>query len=304
MKDQRKTEIKVGVTVTVALILLLWIFGWAKNFSYNQNRSVLFVRFPTVSGLSIGDQVTVNGLKKGFVEDIKIDGQSVITRLSIEKDVDLKTDATYEVVMLDLMGGKKVDITPGKSTAGLNYNEIQNGRYASDISSSLASLGPIAEKLPEITEKINKILDGVNTYLNDQQLKNDITESVKNAKVLTAEVTDLIKSQKKALEELLGNANTAAKNANSLITDNKDELNHLLKRSDDLLVQGSTVIKNIDSLFSETTQKKNNLGKLMYDSTTMDDLKVVLENVKVLTEILVTQMKEKGIKVDAKLRLF
>jgi len=64
MKNERKTEIRVGITVIVGLLVLLWIFGWTKNFSLSSNSYLINVRFDNVSGLEIGDQVTVNGMRK------------------------------------------------------------------------------------------------------------------------------------------------------------------------------------------------------------------------------------------------
>jgi len=34
MNAQRKTEIKVGITAIVGIVLLVWIIGWAKNVSF------------------------------------------------------------------------------------------------------------------------------------------------------------------------------------------------------------------------------------------------------------------------------
>ena len=70
MKDQRKTEIKVGVTVILGLLIFLWIYGWAKNFTVNSHRKEISVEFASVSGLSEGDPVTINGVKKGYVKKI------------------------------------------------------------------------------------------------------------------------------------------------------------------------------------------------------------------------------------------
>ena len=34
MKNERKTEIRVGLTVLVGILVFIWILGWAKNFLY------------------------------------------------------------------------------------------------------------------------------------------------------------------------------------------------------------------------------------------------------------------------------
>ena len=112
MKDQRKTEIKVGITVIVGIFIFLWILGWAKNISITSSYRPVLVKFDNVTGLELGDNVLVNGLRKGFVKDMEINEDHVLVTLSINKDVDLRDDAQFSISMLDLMGGKKVGVFP------------------------------------------------------------------------------------------------------------------------------------------------------------------------------------------------
>ena len=78
MKDQHKTELKVGIAVIVGIILFIWILTWAKSFSLSTSDKNILVRFKNVSGLEIGDEVALNGVKKGFVDNFKVDGNDVI----------------------------------------------------------------------------------------------------------------------------------------------------------------------------------------------------------------------------------
>ena len=115
MKDQRKTELKVGIVVVVAIILFIWILTWAKNFSLSVTEKSILVSFKNVSGLEVGDEVTINGVKKGFVDNFKIEDDNIIVKLALENDTPIKEDAVFRIAMLDLMGGKKVEIYPGIS---------------------------------------------------------------------------------------------------------------------------------------------------------------------------------------------
>jgi phospholipid/cholesterol/gamma-HCH transport system substrate-binding protein len=62
MKNERKTEIKVGITVTLSLLLFIWIFGWAKNFTLSTDRKEVQIEYTQTAGLEVGDQVTINGV--------------------------------------------------------------------------------------------------------------------------------------------------------------------------------------------------------------------------------------------------
>ncbi len=124
MKNERKTEIRVGLTVLVGILVFIWILGWAKNFSIKSNEHVVKVRFTNVSGLEIGDQVTVNGLRKGYVKEMIVEPNNVLVELAIENDVQLKADASFAISMLDLMGGKKVEVFPGSSQTAYDNSKV------------------------------------------------------------------------------------------------------------------------------------------------------------------------------------
>ena len=63
MKQQRKTEIKVGLTVLLGIIVFIWILSWAKNVSITSADVELKVKFEKSSGLEVGNIVSVNGVK-------------------------------------------------------------------------------------------------------------------------------------------------------------------------------------------------------------------------------------------------
>ena len=94
MKNQKKTEIKVGITVVVGVLVFLWIFGWAKNYNINSNRKEMTIEFNSVAGLEVGDAATINGVRKGFVDDIEVKGNKVIVKVNLDNDVKLMKDAT------------------------------------------------------------------------------------------------------------------------------------------------------------------------------------------------------------------
>ena len=123
MKNERKTEIRVGLTVLVGILVFIWILGWAKNFSLQSNEQLIKVRFINVSGLEIGDQVTVNGMRKGYVKEMIVEPNNVVVELSIDNDIKLKEDASFAISMLDLMGGKKVEVFPGTSSTTTEFRQ-------------------------------------------------------------------------------------------------------------------------------------------------------------------------------------
>lgn len=174
MRNERKTEIKVGLTVLVSIFIFIWILGWAKNFSINSNSKIVKVRFTNVSGLEIGDQATVNGLRKGYVDDMKVEPNNVLVEISLDNDVILKEDATFAISMLDLMGGKKIEIFPGNSSQVYDLSKVSEGLFYADIPSVLSLLGSMQDDFVTVLKDVKLSLSSVNKYLTDEKLSSDV----------------------------------------------------------------------------------------------------------------------------------
>lgn len=299
MKDERKTEIKVGLTVLAAILIFLWIFGWAKNISIRSTENIIKVSFKNVAGLEIGDPVTVNGFRKGYVNDMKVLPNEVIVEIAVDNDVSLKEDAKFSISMLDLMGGKKVEIYPGESSSTLNLKEIHHGIFLSDIPAVMSLLGSVQDDLVTVLKDVKITLSSMNNYLTDESLSVDVKQSLKNLNSLTAETNELIRQNKDNLKLLTENAVELTEKTNNLIKNNEQNINDLLKNLNEVVSKSDKLLNDVNQLTDETLNRQNNLGKLLYDEEMMLEIKATLKQVNELTKILIEQLKGKGINVDA-----
>lgn len=311
MNAQRKTEIKVGITAIVGIVLLVWIIGWAKNVSFIEKNNNYKIEFDNVSGLEIGDNVTINGVRKGSVESITVTGSTVLVEIAIEKDVLIPEDSKFYVTMLDLMGGKKVEIRPGKSSKLINPEIIQKGEFQFDVAEVMSFVGRAGEGIPAMMSKIDTALTAINSYLQDEEIKGDVKSGLKNLVALASDFRSLIREQRGQIDHLIKNSIKLTENADSLtsnasvfIKENQDSIATSIKNLNKLLVQSDALIKKFDGIIDETTSQKNNLGKLLYDEATFDDLKVTLKEAKELLILVKKQLKNEGINVKAKIDLF
>jgi phospholipid/cholesterol/gamma-HCH transport system substrate-binding protein len=299
MKDQRKTNIKVGITFLLSLIILIWIISWAKNISFTDTHKVIVVSFNSVSGLSTNDIVTVNGVKKGYVENISLKNNISYVKIKIENDVELTQGTKYYVMMLDLMGGKKIEIIPGNSNIPINFNEIQQGEFSGDVATAMAFVGNLQQDVNSLLEKLNLTLDNLNNSVLNKRFTDRAENLLSDANSLIRNLNVVLKENEKSIKELITNANSTIENTNQLLGRNESNIDSLLTNINVTVRKSNKLISNLDSLAKETIEKKNNIGKLLYDENLMNDLKETLKSVKELTGILVEQMKKKGIKVDA-----
>lgn len=304
MKNERKTEIRVGITVVVALLLLVWVIGWAKNLSLNATRLFVDVKFDNVAGLEVGDNVTVNGVRKGFVETIKVQENFVFVKLSLESDVKLKEDAVFSVMMLDLMGGKKVEINPGNSLVALDVKQIQKGSYQADIPAVISLVGSLSSEIPVMVEQVNITLSAINKFLQDKEFESNLTTTLENLTVMTRKLNGMIDENRDNLKTISSNTASVTTDVKEFLSQNKEQINQSFDNLSQLITNTDKLIAELNSLVEETKSGKNNAGKLMYDEQLVKDLNETLQSVKELTKLLNDQLKGKGINVDANIRLF
>ncbi len=299
MRNHRKTEIRVGVTVIISLIIFLFVFGWAKNLTVASKRIELKVRFQSVAGLEIGDPVTINGVRKGYVNDMTIEGNSVLTLLNLEGDSNLKSDAAFSIMMLDLMGGKKIDINPGNSADAIDINKIYSGTFVGDVASAMAVLGSVQADLVDVIKEVKISLKSLNVTLTDQQFNSDLKKSLSNLVVLTNNLNTLINNNSSGISNLLKQTNELTGNVNKFITSNQDSIKQTLSSIQDVLKSSKELLQRVNKFFEETDNQQNNLGKVLKDPVLVDDIKSAITQVKELIKILVDQLKAKGIEVNA-----
>jgi len=298
MKDQRKTDIRVGLTVIVSILLFIWILGWAKNFSLNSNRSGITIKFQNVAGLEIGDNVTVNGVRKGFVDDVVLKSDFVLVKVSLEPNIDLRKDAVFSIMMLDLMGGKKVEILPGNASDKLDTKQLQNGSFSADVPSVMVMIGKLENELPQMFKQVNITLSSLNEYLGDKNLQSDVKASASNLVAISVQLKDIINENRNQIKLLTSNSAELTSEARDFFAANKESLHTTINDVSALIKKTDTFISKLDALVVETKDQKNTAGRLLYDDKLFSDLKETLGNVKELIKVLTEQLKNEGVNVD------
>ncbi len=304
MKDQRRIEIKVGLMFMAGIIIFIIILGWAKSLNFSEKGRTLTIRFLNVAGLEIGDNVTVNGVREGHVENISIKDNYVFVTVLLNQGIDLRSDAKFAISMTDLMGGKKVDISPGISPQPLDYSQIQQGTFYADVSSVMAMLGSSQDDLLTTIKEVKITLNSLNNYLTDQQLNKNIKTSISNLSELTGKMNQLIDDNRKSIKQLTANSVDITNDTKRFISENKGNINQSIKEAVEVLKNTDSLVVKVNNLADEIKSRNNNIGKILYDEKIYKNLTESLQQVNELTKIIIKQLNDKGFKVDAKVNLF
>ncbi|MEE9448468.1 MAG: MlaD family protein [Ignavibacteriaceae bacterium] len=299
MKPQRITEIKVGLTVLFGIIVFIWILSWAKNVSISSGDVELKVKFENASGLQVGNQVSVNGVKAGVVKDIYVENYYVVVKISVNNNVQLKRDAKFSLQVTDLMGGKKIDISPGKDSVPINPDELQVGIFQADLASMMEVLSGIEIDLNTILEDVKSTLSEINFFLTDEQIKKDIRTSITGLSTLTTRLNKMLTENQENIRSITKNTKEITEDTKELISDNRESINSSIDHLNSILQSSDSLVTKLNFLTNETLSGDNNIGKLLYDDSLFISLTKTLEQTKELTKVILEQLKEDGVKIDA-----
>jgi len=299
MRNPRATEIKVGVTVLLGLLVFIWILGWAKNFSISSSDNLIKVRFNKVSGLEVGNNVTVNGVRKGVVKEFVIQGSSVIVTLSLSNEIQLKKDARFSLESTDLMGGRKIEVDPGTSDESMDYSVVQQGNYISDIAGVISLFSDIQDKISIIANESVKTLQGINALLADEKLIQGLKTSVENLNNVTAKLDVMISENQENIKLISENTKEITSDTKVLLKENKENIEQSLQNLNSVLIKSDSLLSSLNYLTQETASGKNNLGKILYDDSLYYNITQSMEMIKKLSNLILEQLQTDGLKVDA-----
>lgn len=299
MKNQRATEIKVGLTVLVGVLLFIWLLSWTKNFSVASSDVIVKVLFNNVSGLEIGNDVTVNGVKKGHVKDFEIQKTSVLVTLSVNNDVQLKEDATFSLEMTDLMGGRKIEINPGYSDKPLDTEATHQGNYRTDIAGLITVIGEMRSDFESIVKETNTALEGMNKILADDVFIDDLKSSVSNLNRVSMKLELVLNENRNNLKEIADNTKVITSETKEFMTSNRESIENSIASLNVVLHSLDSLLTKLNMITDQTVSSKNNLGKILYDDSLYIGLTESIKRLQELSKVILDQLNTDGIKVDA-----
>ena len=84
-----------------------------------------------------------------------------------------------------------------------------------------------------------------------------------------------------------------------MISANRESINTSITNLNSILQNSDSLVTKLNFLADETLSGDNNIGKLLYDDSLIISLTKTLEQTKELTKVMLDQLKNDGVKVDA-----
>ncbi|MEE9553416.1 MAG: MlaD family protein [candidate division Zixibacteria bacterium] len=265
-------EIKVGITVIVAALILFFGIIWVKEYKFNVERFDYAVLFPNIGSLEIGDPVSVLGVKKGEVQEIEISGNNVLVSFNLTKDVKLKSDVKFTVMNIGLMGERFINIEPGVSSEPLDLSFPVHGFYDTGIPEVMGMMGAAIDEIRHLVA----VLEGtVGTPAATTSIKNIIN----NLEVVSTEMRAMTLNNKdkmsQAIDDLAASSATLRKFADSNEQKMQGIVDNMSEASSDFAVIAGrldTLSGSINRLVADLERGKGTLGKTLQDDQLYEKL--------------------------------
>lgn len=304
MDKDKKTLLKVGITIVVSLILVLWGVAFLKDLKFGLETNDLSVYFADVNGLKEGDPVSVNGVTKGKINKIELaPGDSVKVDFSLSKEVVLKKDYSVSVAMIELMSGKQIYIKPGTSKEIADITKPLVGAKNTDIVGLIGTMNQVGEDVKLITKKLdtsmtklNVSLSHINDVVGDDGLKSNIKGAASNFNLASRNLNLMLADTRNSINSLTARLNNIALNVDNTVSETKPELKETMQDVRLLTARLDSLTMNLNELVSGVKDSNSTVGKLLTEDEMYDNINKALLNINKL----VRKIEKDGIR----LRLF
>jgi len=272
-----KEEVKVGITITVAIILFIGMMVVLKNVSLYESGYRIIVQVNDAAGILKGDPVTIAGVQIGRVENIWLKNNQVYMQLWVNNKYKLSEDSRAFIKTLSVMGEKYVAIQPGLSKILLQEGDTIPGIAIGDVTEIAADAQPIILNLKKLIQQLQDVL-------NDTARQN-IRQTLYHVQQLSQNLDKVVRQSGKSLDKSARNIAAFSQDLNLFSQQNKESVNSIvinLKESSREFASSSErlsrTIQNLEDITNKIKSWKGTMGRLVYDERLYQHLDSLLVN--------------------------
>jgi len=260
-------EVIIGITTIISLVLLYIGINYLKGINLFKPANYYYVACTNVKDINVSSPVFVEGFKVGLVRDISYD-YSTVDRITLEIRLDRGMNiskGSYVTIESTLLSGAELHIHLNKFVTEFHKpGDLLEGRFKEGMITSVE--GSILPGIAELMPKIDSVLTGLQTLVNNTALTQSLTNlenTTEQLKATSIRLNDFLKSD---VQEI---ANGLKETSHNLSTFSQD-LNKLnFEQSINSL---NATLDNMNSLTLKLNANDNTLGLLLNDTILYNNL--------------------------------
>ena len=280
MNSSISTKLKVGLTTLVGLTLLFVGVLWVKEYNPMKKRAAITVEFTDAKGITGGDPVAISGIKVGVVTTVDLsDKNTALVKFTINSQIRLFCDCTFEIQDVGLMGDKMLVIVPGSLEPEIDTGIVQKGIESSSLTDLMIGAGEILEKLNSISTKIDNDLD-LKTFTESYE------QTFRKVREAVSIYEDIARENRKPLNSSITALEASADDLETFVEDNSGKFGDALEsfqRTSEKLSMALDNLDNlatvVDTLSAYIESGEGTLGKLVKSDDLYEELRRTNANI-------------------------
>jgi phospholipid/cholesterol/gamma-HCH transport system substrate-binding protein len=282
---RRGLEIRVGIVVIIASVILVLGVMWFQKFRLVEKRYNFYARFSEVGGLQADDEIFINGVERGQVKKVDLGDGGVIIELGVREGVMIPVDSHVSLKSVGIMGERFVSVNTGKSHKFIAAGDTIDGEFLMGLSELMAGAGEILGELAETSRNLREILETFSSHGKLQSSVDDLSVASANLRSITVEnepklanaihsiervstrMDSLVTKHYASLDSSLAGLGRTGHNIDAAVqnlSDSSEDLKEITRRlrdgegtigkllsDDELIDQLNTTIMKLDSLITD-----------------------------------------------------
>lgn len=276
-RTSRRAAIQVGFAGFLSIALLLAGIAWIKEYRLGKKRTYYTARFEEVGNLSVGDPVSVRGVRKGRVTEILLEDQGVRVRFEIDRGVMLHPDVELRVANIGFMGEKFLALDPGSAPGQFDGKRPIPGRFQSGVPEVISGAGDLLIEATELSSRLNVMLDSLDPAT--------VERASQNIEKATNSLTQTLEQNRDDLRQTVTDFRGAAREIHQLATTNSEQITTSIRdfgtasrKLATLSDQLSSTAAALDRVVTRLDTNQGSLGMAISDSTLYVSLRETLKN--------------------------
>lgn len=308
MDVTRSTEIRVGIVSILSIALLIGGIMLGKGISFDPSLKQIRIRATSSGGAEAGSPVVINGVKRGQVTGVVNQNGTVIINAEVDDVSDLHADATARVTILEITGGKKIELTPGVGPAPLDISREIPGTVSADIGGLVATLGDVSGNAVSIVRRLDSLTGTLTELTRDGQLVTDIKTISSEGAIFVKDLRSWFAANKDPLGASIRDLRSIASQLRTSIDKNEPKVSRLIERldatlssidgtlgrADKALMNADSLVRRIDSVLIEVKANKGLLNTMIYDEKFADRFDSTLYWIRAILQ----DARNKGVNVN------
>ena len=294
-------ETKVGALTVIAITLIVLGFNFLRGKTIFKSGNIIHAKYTDTKGLIVSNPVFVNGYQVGTVFEIENQKDNLASII-----VSVKLNEAYKIpnnsvatIQDNPLGISSISIVLGNATTFIKSGDtIKTAPANSLLGDFVNTLSPLGEKTQNAITSLDKVLNNINTVLDEKNKQNlaqvleNLAATTKSLNTSLIAIETMLQKQNGSIAQTFDNVNSFTKNLN----DNNQKLNNIITNLDTAAkaVKDADLNKTIKTIqvavasLNISLQKLNSgngtAAKLMNDSAFYNELQGTLKSINTLVD--------------------